>query len=69
MIDTVGFVSKLPHSLVEAFKSTLEEVRYADLADPCGGQLLMKTDDFHIEVTNQCHRRDRSGKQRKNYGL
>lgn len=29
--DTVGFVSKLPTRLVEAFKSTLEEVRYADL--------------------------------------
>ncbi len=31
LIDTVGFVSKLPHSLVEAFKSTLEEVEEADL--------------------------------------
>lgn len=31
LIDTVGFVSKLPHSLIEAFKGTLEEVRYADL--------------------------------------
>lgn len=31
LIDTVGFVSKLPHSLVEAFKSTLEEVLYADI--------------------------------------
>lgn len=31
LIDTVGFVSKLPHSLIEAFKSTLEEVLYADL--------------------------------------
>lgn len=29
--DTVGFVSRLPHSLVEAFHSTLEEVREADL--------------------------------------
>lgn len=29
--DTVGFVSKLPHDLVEAFKSTLEEVIYSDL--------------------------------------
>jgi GTP-binding protein HflX len=29
--DTVGFVSKLPHSLVEAFKATLEEVVDADL--------------------------------------
>src|SRR5213078_2913640 len=29
--DTVGFVRKLPHDLVEAFKSTLEEVARADL--------------------------------------
>lgn len=29
--DTVGFVSKLPHSLVNAFKSTLEELLYSDL--------------------------------------
>ncbi|KRM89949.1 GTPase HflX [Liquorilactobacillus cacaonum] len=29
--DTVGFVSKLPHNLIEAFKSTLAEVRDADL--------------------------------------
>jgi GTPase len=29
--DTVGFIKKLPHDLVEAFKSTLEEVLYADL--------------------------------------
>ena len=31
LTDTVGFVRKLPHDLVEAFKSTLEEVLYADL--------------------------------------
>lgn len=29
--DTVGFITKLPHGLVEAFKSTLDEVREADL--------------------------------------
>ncbi|MCI7302361.1 GTPase HflX [Ihubacter massiliensis] len=52
LIDTVGFVSKLPHSLVEAFKATLEEVNYADL-------LLHVVDgsyenyDFHIDVTNR----------------
>ena len=52
LIDTVGFVSKLPHSLVEAFKSTLEEVRYADL-------LVHVVDssyedrDFQIEVTDR----------------
>ncbi|NLW26970.1 MAG: GTPase HflX [Hungateiclostridium saccincola] len=31
LIDTVGFIRKLPHHLIEAFKSTLEEAVYADL--------------------------------------
>jgi GTP-binding protein HflX len=31
LVDTVGFINKIPHSLIEAFKSTLEEVRAADL--------------------------------------
>jgi GTP-binding protein HflX len=31
LIDTVGFIRKLPHTLVEAFKSTLEEVCYTDI--------------------------------------
>ena len=30
LTDTVGFIRKLPHNLVEAFKSTLEEAKYAD---------------------------------------
>jgi len=52
LIDTVGFVSKLPHSLIEAFKATLEEVRYADL-------LIHVVDasyeacEFHIDVTEK----------------
>lgn len=52
LIDTVGFVSKLPHSLINAFKATLEEVMYADL-------LLHVVDasyeasEFHIDVTNK----------------
>ena len=52
LVDTVGFVSKLPHSLVEAFKATLEEVVYADL-------LIHVVDasydnsDFHINVTDK----------------
>ena len=29
--DTVGFIAKLPHNLVEAFQATLEELQYADL--------------------------------------
>lgn len=31
LTDTVGFIQKLPHHLIEAFKSTLEEARYADI--------------------------------------
>ena len=31
LTDTVGFINKLPHHLVEAFKSTLEEARYSDI--------------------------------------
>ena len=31
LTDTVGFINKLPHHLVDAFRSTLEEARYADL--------------------------------------
>ena len=31
LTDTVGFIKKLPHHLIEAFKSTLEEAKYADI--------------------------------------
>jgi GTPase len=31
LVDTVGFIHKLPHNLIEAFKATLEEVKEADL--------------------------------------
>ena len=31
LTDTVGFIRKLPHNLVEAFKSTLEEAKYCDI--------------------------------------
>src|SRR6056297_500387 len=50
--DTVGFIRKLPHSLVESFKSTLDEVREADL-------LLHVVDISHpgfeeqIQIVNQ----------------
>lgn len=49
--DTVGFVNKLPHQLVEAFKSTLEEIKEADLllhvVDSSNEQYLTQ-----IETTN-----------------
>jgi len=31
MLDTVGFITALPHNLVESFKATLEEIHYADV--------------------------------------
>ena len=50
LADTVGFIDKLPHNLVKAFRSTLEEVKYADL--------LVQVVDYsdphfkqHMEVT------------------
>lgn len=52
LADTVGFINKLPHGLVKAFRSTLEEVRNADL--------LLHVIDYadenykkHIEVTKE----------------
>lgn len=44
--DTVGFIRKLPHHLVESFKSTLDEVREADI-------LLHVVDTSHIKYEEQ----------------
>ncbi len=50
--DTVGFIRKLPHHLVKAFKSTLDEVKYADI-------LLVVSDasdpelSEHLQVTRE----------------
>lgn len=52
LIDTVGFVSGLPHGLVEAFKSTLEEVRDADLLVHVV-DASYENRDFQIEVTEK----------------
>lgn len=52
LVDTVGFVSKLPHSLVEAFKATLEEVVYADLLIHVVDSAF-ENYDFQIAVTNK----------------
>ena len=60
LADTVGFINKLPHGLVEAFHSTLEEVKFADL--------LIHVVDFsdehyrqHMEVTAQTLRELEAG--------
>ena len=52
LIDTVGFVSKLPHSLVNAFKATLEEVTYADLLIHVVDSSY-ENHDFHSNVTDK----------------
>src|SRR6188768_875436 len=46
--DTVGFIRKLPHDLVESFKSTLDEVREADI-------LLHVVDISHPQFEEQLH--------------
>ena len=46
LTDTVGFIRKLPHHLVKAFKSTLDEVRYADI-------LVVVCDASDPEVSEQ----------------
>ena len=52
LIDTVGFVSKLPHALVNAFKATLEEVVNADLLIHVV-DASFENHDFQIEVTEK----------------
>jgi GTPase len=52
LVDTVGFVSKLPHTLVKAFKSTLEEVVFADLLLHIVDASFPQS-NFHIDVTNK----------------
>ena len=44
--DTVGFIRKLPHDLIESFKSTLDEVREADI-------LLHVVDISHPQFEDQ----------------
>ena len=52
LTDTVGFIRKLPHHLIKAFKSTLDEVKYADI-------LLIVSDatdpelSEHLKVTSE----------------
>ena len=55
--DTVGFIHKLPHQLVEAFKATLEELEYADLllhvidlSNPQWAQQAQVVDDLIREL-------------------
>ena len=46
--DTVGFIRKLPHHLVEAFKSTLEEAKYADI-------IIHVVDESNPQMDEQMH--------------
>lgn len=52
LTDTVGFISKLPHELVESFSATLDEIRTADLVL----HVVDISDNFYkknIEITNK----------------
>ena len=60
--DTVGFINKLPHQLIDAFRSTLEEAKYADIilhvADASDPSL-----DMHMQVVyDTLHDLDITGK-------
>lgn len=48
LTDTVGFIRKLPHHLVEAFKGTLEEAKYADI-------LIHVVDTSNPQMETQMH--------------
>lgn len=48
LTDTVGFIRKLPHHLIEAFRSTLEEARYSDI-------LLHVVDCSNPQMDTQLH--------------
>ncbi|MBQ5325623.1 MAG: GTPase HflX [Oscillospiraceae bacterium] len=52
LVDTVGFVSRLPHKLVEAFKSTLEQAKYADIIlNVC--DIASEDRDLQLDVTQK----------------
>lgn len=48
LTDTVGFIRKLPHHLIEAFRSTLEEAKYADM-------ILHVVDAANPQMDEQMH--------------
>jgi len=48
LTDTVGFIRKLPHHLIEAFRSTLEEAKYADI-------ILHVVDSANEQMDEQMH--------------
>lgn len=48
LTDTVGFIRKLPHHLIEAFKSTLEEAKYADY-------IFHVVDASNLQMDKQMH--------------
>ena len=50
LTDTVGFISELPHTLVKAFRSTIEEVKYADLILEVV-DFSDEEDRWHMDVT------------------
>lgn len=76
--DTVGFISKLPHNLIESFKSTLQEVKDADLlinvvdaSDPNMIQMIRTTqnvlDEIGVKNTPMITAYNKADKSERNY--
>ena len=76
--DTVGFISKLPHNLIESFKATLQEVKDADLlinvvdaSDPNMIQMIRTTqnvlDEIGVKNTPMITAYNKADKSERNY--
>lgn len=76
--DTVGFISKLPHNLIESFKATLQEVKDADLlinvvdaSDPNVIQMIRTTqnvlDEIGVKNTPMITAYNKADKSERNY--
>lgn len=76
--DTVGFISKLPHNLIESFKATLQEVKDADLlinvvdaSDPNMIQMISTTqnvlDEIGVKNTPMITAYNKADKSERNY--
>ncbi|WP_223896321.1 GTPase HflX [Lactobacillus huangpiensis] len=78
LLDTVGFISKLPHNLIESFKATLQEVKDADLlinvvdaSDPNMIQMIRTTqnvlDEIGVKNTPIITAYNKADKSERNY--
>ena len=70
MTDTVGFIHKLPHQLVDAFRATLEEVARADVLVARGQALglLGWCGRVGLDAASATHQEGRAGQSEKAFG-